>query len=51
MDKKIMTNVDIFLIQKSFKCCEISVARKGSEDNLMFNYDSLFNNIKKKKSE
>ena len=49
--KKSWAGVDISLIQKSFKCCGISVARDGSEDNLMFDYDSLLNNTKKKKSE
>ncbi|CAG8437665.1 10246_t:CDS:2 [Funneliformis caledonium] len=48
--KKLWVGVNISLIQKSFKCCRISVARNESEDNLMFDYDSLLNNTKKKKS-
>ena len=34
------------MIQKLFKCCGISIARDGSEDDLVFDYDSL----QKKKS-
>jgi hypothetical protein len=48
--KKSWDEVDVSLIRRSFKCCRISIARDGSEDNLMFDYDSLLNNIKKKKS-
>jgi hypothetical protein len=33
-------DVDTALIYRSFKCCGISVARDGSEDHLLFDYDS-----------
>ena len=39
-------NVDTVLIHKFFKCYRISLARNGSEDHLLFDYDSL--NKKKK---
>src|SRR6266498_2809659 len=33
--------VDINLIQRSFKCCGISNKRDGTEDDWIFNYDHL----------
>jgi hypothetical protein len=40
-------DVDISIIQRSFKFRRISTARDGSEDNLIFDYDSLINKKKK----
>jgi hypothetical protein len=34
-------NVDVEKIKKSFKCCGISVAKDGTEDDLIFDYDML----------
>src|SRR6266542_3505336 len=48
--RKSWRDVNISLIQRSFKCCVISTARDGSEDNLMFDYDSLINTKKNRKS-
>ncbi|PKK56307.1 hypothetical protein RhiirC2_800309, partial [Rhizophagus irregularis] len=33
--------VDVNLIQKSFKCCDISNKRDGTEDDWIFNYNRL----------
>src|SRR5438128_8258534 len=33
--------IDINMIKKSFKCCGISNKRDGSEDSLIFDYDSV----------
>jgi len=33
--------IDISLIQRSFKCCDISNERDGTEDNLIFDYGHL----------
>ena len=46
--KKLWDNIDINLIKKSFKCCDISVARDDSEDNLVFDYNGLKNKKSKK---
>ena len=35
--------MDISIIKQSFKCCGISTNLDGSEENLLFNYDSLLN--------
>jgi hypothetical protein len=48
--RKSWRDVDISIIQRSFKCCGISTARDGSEDNLIFDYDNLNNMNKNKKS-
>ncbi|CAG8466489.1 25569_t:CDS:2 [Dentiscutata erythropus] len=37
---------DTQLIKNTFKCCGISVATNGSEDDLIFNYDHAENNNK-----
>ncbi|CAG8770779.1 19621_t:CDS:1 [Cetraspora pellucida] len=37
--KQAWDDIDIQLIQRSFKCCGISVANDGSEENLLFDYD------------
>ncbi|CAG8696665.1 18204_t:CDS:1, partial [Acaulospora morrowiae] len=44
--KKAWDDIDPALIQRSFKCCGISNARDGSEDKLIFDFDSF----EKKKS-
>ena len=46
--KRLWDDIDINLIKKLFKCCDISVVRNGSEDNLVFDYDSLKNKKNKK---
>lgn len=33
--------IDIKLIQRSFKCCGISVAMDGSEEGLIYDYDNV----------
>jgi hypothetical protein len=33
--------IDTSLIRRSFKCCGISVKTDGSEDDIIFDYDSL----------
>jgi hypothetical protein len=35
--------VDIEKIKKSFKCCGISIAKDGTEDDMIFDYDLLNN--------
>ncbi|CAG8702323.1 6626_t:CDS:1, partial [Acaulospora morrowiae] len=37
------SDVDSGLIARSFKCCGISVARDGSKDDQIFDYDRLLN--------
>src|SRR5581483_8151236 len=44
--RKSWRDVDISIIQRSFKCCGISTARDGSEDNLIFDYDNIVNTKK-----
>src|SRR6266496_2296189 len=39
--KDFWNEVDVNLIQRSFKCCGISNKRDGTEDNWIFNYDRL----------
>jgi len=39
--KKSWNAVDTYLIQRSFKCCDISNNHDGSEDRLIFDYDHL----------
>lgn len=34
-------NIDVEKVKKSFKCCGISVAKDGTEDDLIFDYDLL----------
>ncbi len=46
--KRSQNDIDINLIKKSFKCCDISVARDDSEDNLVFDYNGLKNKKSKK---
>ncbi len=48
--KRSWNNININLIKKLFKCYGISVAKDGSEDNLVFDYDSLKNKKSKKLS-
>lgn len=48
--RKSWRDVDISIIQRSFKCCGISTARDGSEDNLIFDYDNIVNTKKNKQS-
>jgi hypothetical protein len=48
--KKSWDEVDVSLIRRSFKCCGISIARDGSEDNLMFDYDDLLDTRKNRRS-
>ncbi|CAG8685559.1 9006_t:CDS:1, partial [Cetraspora pellucida] len=45
--KRAWDAIDTQLIQNSFKCCGISVATDGSEDDLIFNYDCIENNNNK----
>ncbi|CAG8802915.1 13262_t:CDS:2, partial [Gigaspora rosea] len=37
-------DIDIGLIQHSFKCYDISIATNGSKDDLIFDYDRVENN-------
>ncbi|CAG8503369.1 3723_t:CDS:2 [Cetraspora pellucida] len=37
--------VDIDLIKRSFKCCGILIQTDGSEDNMLFDYDNITNEI------
>jgi len=39
--KDFWNEVDVNLIQRSFKCCGISNKRDGTEDDWIFNYDRL----------
>ncbi|CAG8786058.1 402_t:CDS:2, partial [Gigaspora rosea] len=40
---KSWNQVDPALIKRSFKCCGISTAQDGTEEDLMFNYDWVNN--------
>ena len=36
-----MGYIDVEKVKKSFKCCGISVAKDGTEDDFIFDYDLL----------
>ena len=43
--KESWDEVDVSIIQNSFKCCGISTKLDSSEDNCLFNYDGLLNQV------
>ena len=43
--KEFWNEVDVSLIQKSFRCCGISTKLDGSEDNQLFNYGNLLDQV------
>jgi hypothetical protein len=43
--------IDTNLIRRSFKCCGISVKTDGSEDDMIFDYDSLIVDKENKKND
>ena len=43
--KESWDEVDISIIQNSFKCCGISTKLDSTEDNCLFNYDGLLNQV------
>src|SRR6266542_3780049 len=43
--KESWDEVDVSIIQNSFKCCGISTKLDSSKDNCLFNYDGLLNQV------
>jgi len=43
--KKSWDEVDISIIKRSFKCCGVSTCLNGSEDNQLFQYENLLNQV------
>lgn len=42
--------IDINMIRRSFKCCGVSNATDGTEDNLIFDFDRLESRVSRKDS-